>query len=125
MALAGTTWSLVAFGGSAGADGGDPPLAGSAITLRFEDQGDRLSGSAGCNLYSGAYTERGNDLTVASPLATTMRYCADPEGLMDQEGRYLMLIEAAQRYAIQQDRLTITSAIGSIVTQLTFVPTAP
>lgn len=78
---------------------GVPVLPNSAVTLRLD--GERVSGSAGCNLYSGTYrlmSKEGIDFTT---LTTTRRACT-PE-LMDQERRFLSILEAVEGYSFYSD----------------------
>lgn len=77
--LAGTEWILTLLNGS-------PPIEGSFITLAFEE--GRLSGSAGCNSYSGSYLLSGNRLQV-DQVAVTEMACLEPEGVLEQELAYL------------------------------------
>jgi hypothetical protein len=79
---------------------GVPVLPGSSVTLRLEG-GDRVSGSAGCNLYSGTYrlmSKEGIDFTT---LTTTRKACA-PD-LMDQERRFLSILEAVEGHSFYSD----------------------
>lgn len=69
-----------------------PVLLGTSITAVFE--GDTVSGSAGCNTYSGAVTRDGSSITIG-PLAVTTMMCEEPEGIMEQEQRYLESLETA------------------------------
>jgi heat shock protein HslJ len=61
--LAGTNWTFVSIGGVAVA-GGRP------TALQFD--GNRLSGSAGCNRFSGRYTAADGTLTAGPLMATEM-----------------------------------------------------
>lgn len=61
--LAGTNWTFVSIGGVAVT--ADRPTA-----LQFD--GDRLSGSAGCNRFSGRYTAARGTLTAGPLMATEM-----------------------------------------------------
>lgn len=85
----GTTWDFKFLG--TGEAVWLPVIPGTSITAKFE--GDTISGSAGCNDYSGAFTRDGNQMTFG-PLAVTAMECPEPEGIMEQEQRYL---EALQR----------------------------
>ncbi|SEH14230.1 Heat shock protein HslJ [Sphingopyxis sp. YR583] len=61
--LAGTNWSFVSIGGT--------PVAGDRPTsLQFD--GNRLSGSAGCNRFSGSYAVDGGTLKAGPLMATEM-----------------------------------------------------
>jgi len=98
--LAGLLWNLSSLM--------DQKLAaGSSISVEFTDDG-RVSGSAGCNRYSGAYTTSGNSLTISAPLATTMMAC---EGaIMDQEIAYLQALGEVKKFEISGDQLTLLDA---------------
>ena len=72
-------------------------LAETEITATFED--GTVSGSAGCNTYSAAYTLDESLLSIETPAATEMG-CLSPEGVMDQEGRYLSALSAVTAYQI-------------------------
>lgn len=61
--LAGTNWTFVSIGGAPVS--GDRPTA-----LQFD--GNRLSGSAGCNRFSGTYSVDGGTLKVGPLMATEM-----------------------------------------------------
>ena len=85
------------------------PLAGIHVTARFE--ASTLSGSAGCNAYSGAYTLAGPALTVGAIAATEMA-CLDPAGAMEQEQRYLGWLGDGSTYAIYGSQLWIETNDG-------------
>ena len=50
------------------------PVAGSKLSAIFT--ADQVSGSAGCNTYSGGYTIDGTTIKIG-PLASTQKACAD------------------------------------------------
>ena len=79
---------------------GVPILPGSSVTLRLEG-GGRVSGNAGCNLYSGTYRRMSKEGIDFTTLATTRKACA-PE-LMDQERRFLSILEAVEGYSFYSD----------------------
>jgi len=61
--LAGTSWSFVSIGGA-------PVVADRPTALQFD--GNRLSGSAGCNRFSGTYSVGGGTLKAGPLMATEM-----------------------------------------------------
>lgn len=75
------------------------PVEDSRVTLEFGDQ-DRISGNASCNRYMGAYTLTGESLSFG-PLATTMMACEEP--LMEQEEKFLALLEEVYRFELDAD----------------------
>jgi heat shock protein HslJ len=98
--LTGKMWVLTEFLGK-------PPVAGTGISAQFSADG-KVSGSAGCNRYSGTYTISANSITFSSPLATTMMMC--DESVMEQESAYLKALAEAKTYAVKGDQLTLTGA---------------
>jgi heat shock protein HslJ len=95
--LEGATWSLLAFVEPSPAEGlpARPPLTvdvdeGTEITITFE--GDALRGSAGCNSYQAGTHLDGSALSVEGVAVKGMA-CPSPEGVMEQEGRYLGVLK--------------------------------
>ncbi|MDZ3830680.1 MAG: META domain-containing protein [Sphingopyxis sp.] len=79
--LAGTNWTFVSIAGK-------PVSPDRPTSLAFE--GDRMSGSAGCNRFGGGYAADGKTLTPG-PLASTMMAC--PGAGMEQERAFFDLME--------------------------------
>ena len=95
--LEGPTWSLLAFVEPNPVEDvvvplplPTEPLPGTEITAIFKD--GAVGGSAGCNTYRAAYARDGDALTFGAISFTEMA-CLTPEGVMDQEGRYLELLQ--------------------------------
>jgi heat shock protein HslJ len=82
------------------------PLAGTSLTMLFKD--GSISGTAGCNTFQGKYTRQDNRLMIG-PVAATRKFCA-PEGVMDQERRFLAAIESAASWTIEGDVLDLRRA---------------
>lgn len=76
--------------------GGRALVDGSRATLAFGENG-HLSGSASCNRYTTSYELTGEGLTVGQT-AGTMMACEPP--LMEQEQRYLDILQQVQRFEI-------------------------
>ena len=104
--LTGTEWRLVSFG-SAGSE--TNLVAGTTVTLKFGEDG-RASGSSGCNSYGGTYQVRGDNISFGR-LISTKRACLD-QNANQQESRFLSALEAANRFRLSSDRLTILSDRG-------------
>ena len=100
--LGDTNWRLISLEGTS-------PIEGSSITLSFAD--GRAAGSAGCNRYFGSYEVDGKTLTLGA-LGSTKMACHDPQGVMNQEQRYLELLGAAERFEVRDGELRISSAEG-------------
>jgi heat shock protein HslJ len=105
------TWVLESYG-----DEGNQKavIEDTEVTAIFDEAESRVSGSAGCNGYFGGYEKKGNQLTFG-PLANTEMYCADPEGVMDQELDYLKLLGTAKSYEIEGSKLHIFCAGGNVL----------
>jgi heat shock protein HslJ len=104
--LTGTEWRLISFGPS----GSEASLvAGTTVTLKFGEDG-RASGSTGCNSYGGTYQVRGDNISFGR-LISTRRACLD-QNANQQEQRFLSALEAANRFRLSSDRLTILSDRG-------------
>jgi heat shock protein HslJ len=103
--LVGTDWAL-----------GDLPgqvLADVRPTIAFSGDGT-VSGSGGCNTFSGSYTVDGSNLTFG-PLVSTQKACED--AISNLEAAYLAALQATTAYEITDaGELNLTS--GS--TTLTF-----
>ncbi len=110
-ALTAAPWTLTAL--FDGIDTLNPPLAGSEITTLFGDAG-ALSGTAGCNNYTGSYTASDGTMTIG-PAATTMRLCEEPAGVMDQESLYLALLTTVATYTVEDNELMLADGSGQTV----------
>lgn len=97
--VTGRSWDLVLIEG-------DAPLPESRITIRLEDP-TQLFGESGVNRYFGSYEQVGKDGFRASPIAGTRM--AGPPELMEQETRYLELLQRADRvrYRKTDDGVTL------------------
>lgn len=106
--LTGSKWELVSFNNS-------KPIGNRPITLEFN--GFRMSGSAGCNRYSGLTKRDGKSINLEidkkdfddkdKRILTTKMYCPSPTGLMDQETSYLEQLFNSRRVFRQGDTLII------------------
>jgi len=104
LPLTGTDWVLEGY--NTGGDAVSSVIAGTTITAEFAPDG-RVTGNAGCNHYGGNYTADGANLSISSVYSTLM-YCSEPEGVMDQEARYLRLLANVTSYRVEGDRLVLT-----------------
>jgi heat shock protein HslJ len=107
--LNGTDWDLQSYNGTS-------PIEGRALTASFEK--GQISGSAGCNSYGGTYQIHGDQITISQLYSTEMA-CMDPEGIMDQEQRFLKALSGAQTFQVATGQLKIFGANREI---LTFIP---
>jgi heat shock protein HslJ len=92
-------------------------IEGTRITAVFEDDGT-LSGSAGCNDYSGTFSRDRGALKISSLSATEMA-CESPAGVMEQEQAFLEALPLATGYAVEGTGLTLLTREGTIVATFT------
>jgi heat shock protein HslJ len=91
---------------------GKPPVPGALISAEFTADG-KVSGTAGCNRYSGSYTVTGSSIQFSTPMASTTMAC--PQPVMDQETAYFTALAAARSYAVKGDQLTLKDSGGSVL----------
>lgn len=108
--LDGTTWTAT----SMTVDGTEQPLdSGSTLTLTFSD--GRVGASAGCNQQHAEAASSNGQLTVTSPMASTMMACE--QALMDQDQAIAAFLTANPTYVMYGDALTLTAGSTSIALQ--------
>ena len=88
-------------------------LPDARVTAEF--RGGTISGSGGCNTYSGPYTSTGSNNISVGGLVTSQMVC--DEAIMAQEQAYLTALGAAQSYSIAGNTLTIAHAGGALTFQ--------
>jgi heat shock protein HslJ len=99
--LHGSEWQLLTVGGA-------PAIAGYEATMMLT-QG-RVTGTTGCNRYTGSYTLPARDALEFGPIASTMMACSDPQ--MEQERAFLKALEGTRYYARSEGSLTLKGANG-------------
>lgn len=104
--LEGVTWSLTSYF----ADGSTNDVAeDAAIDATFTAADSTVSGSAGCNRYSGPYQASGSQLTFGA-LRTTQMACDDATNVLERV--YLASLAAARTYTATAESLTIYDGDG-------------
>lgn len=102
--LSGTNWRIESVGGVPAAGGRD-----AAISFT----GDRISGSSGCNRFSGSYDLNTTAMTLG-PIAATKMACPGPA--MEQENRLFALLKGTVGLDFRDgDTLILTGANGQKV----------
>lgn len=99
-ALSGTEWLAPELASGSGAQGVTP-------SLRFDPR--RISGSGGCNRFSGRVEASGDTLRLG-PLAATRKACAAPA--MQNEDRFFGALEKTRRARIEDGRLVLLGEDG-------------
>ena len=98
--IAGTHWTFVSIGGV-------PVVADRPTVLQFN--GDLLTGSAGCNRFSGRYAVDGTTLKAGPLIATEM---ACPGAGMTQEAAFFKLMAAPVSLSFADDGTLILTGSG-------------
>jgi heat shock protein HslJ len=108
--LAGTSWQLTSYQGPN--RDAVPAAPGSAATLKFGTTGD-LTGSTGCNTFSGTYTVDGQKLTIKlGPM--TMTGCTGAL-LTSQENAVTQLLPTVTGFTAAGGKLTLTGADNAVL----------
>ena len=115
LGVIGPTWALTTMQ----AAGGQPEqIASPAPTIIFGISG-QVTGSGGCNRFTGTYSaEIGGKLTF-SPLAATKIGCAAP--INDLETRYFALLQEVTGYTLDDGGATLQLTFAGAGRQLVFV----
>lgn len=114
LTLEGTPWR------AAGINNGRGGVVSTATTAlsTAEFTGGKVSGHAGCNTFNASY-EITDDRISMGPAMTTRMYCAEPDGIMDQEQEYLAALSRAQVFELTDNGLKLRDENGSL--QVNFV----
>ena len=120
--LAGTAWQIDGYNTGRGAVTGvaTGPEAGARPTIEFTAAGG-VRGSAGCNTYSGAWTESAGRLSIG-PLRTTRAVCATPPDAMEREAAILKALESVASAQREGDRLELRTATGALAISAVAAP---
>jgi heat shock protein HslJ len=109
VSLEGTSWEVISYNNGRG--GVVSVINGTGLTAEFGEDG-QLRGSAGCNDYNASYQIDGKAISIG-PAASTRKFCAEPDGVMDQEAEYLAALETAARYEIENDLMDMYTEDGA------------
>jgi len=115
QALAGTSWRAVSYNN--GKRAVVSVISGTRLTAVFDKDGN-MSGSAGCNTYSGAVSAKPPSIRIG-PLSATRKACSSPSGVMEQESEYLTAVQSAARYSVQGGKLELRTEDGAIAAEFT------
>jgi heat shock protein HslJ len=100
--LTDTSWQLAELGGQP---------AGKQ-SLKFDSSKGIVSGSGGCNNFTGAYQWSGKSLKMG-PLASTRRACMD-EASGKQENAYLQALDATRTWKVEGKTLILSGDSGQL-----------
>ena len=107
-------WVLLSF-----VEGGSsvPVIAGTEITATFSADGE-VSGNGGCNGYQGSYAAGEGSISFGA-VAITEIGCSEPEGILEQETRFVVTFTQAETYRFADGNLALEVGSGR---ELVFAP---
>ncbi|MDD1729121.1 MAG: META domain-containing protein, partial [Methanospirillum sp.] len=103
--LEGSAWRLSSYSRS---DGISTPVPNNTQVSAIFGKDRIITGSSGCNTYSGLYNLNGTNLSFSQVIVTRMA-CLDP-GTLETENSYLKLLEQVRVVSGQEKKLTMTNA---------------
>ena len=112
--LAGTQWKVTGYNNGRG--GVTSLVAATELTVDFGTDGS-VSGSAGCNNFTGSYAVDDADGIAFTPLAATRKMCPSEE-VMGQESQFLAALANATNWEIRGDRLQMRDNSGALQVDL-------
>ena len=101
-----TEWRLTAIDGQASVDQ-------SVVTLSIDVDRNKIGGSGGCNRVFANFRVNEGQLRVG-PLGLTKRFCGKPKGVMEQETRYVQVLQAVDRFQLEGEKLTANGTMGKL-----------
>ena len=114
LVLGGSRWVATMINNGRG--GVASVVEGTVVTVEFGTDG-RVSGSGGCNRFSGEYTLGGDDLTIG-PVASTRMACPEPVGVGEQESAYFAALARVASWMFREERLQLRAADGALQVEL-------
>jgi copper homeostasis protein (lipoprotein) len=105
--LASASWTLSELAGKPF----HPPSGQQAVTMSFDAQESQVSGSGGCNRYTGKYDTSGSTLHLG-PIASTRMMCATGS---DTEQTFFEMLDKVASYSIDGDVLSLRAADGTVL----------
>lgn len=114
QSLAGTSWRVTGY--NSGKEAVVSVRTGTSMTMTFTADA-RVSGSAGCNRFSASYQLDGGKLSFGPP-AATRKHCPKPEGVMEQEQRFLAALATVATARFEGDRLDLRTAADALAMTL-------
>jgi len=105
--LAGSSWSVVAMNNQSG--GVQSVVIDSEPTLTFDEESSGVTGSTGCNDFSGNYSTDGDSIEFGD-LAITQMFCEDTA---DQEVWMMAALADATTYTVDSQTLELFDETGS------------
>lgn len=109
-ALENKLWVLEAYGEP---DNLKSVLKGKGFTITFERKGAIVSGSDGCNAFTGTYKLKRNKISFPEPFIVTLSACGDET--IKQSSEVWSILGANESYNIDDGKLTIITGNNRIL----------
>lgn len=74
-----------------------PIIDGTDISIQFDSAAGQVSGTSGCNNFFGAFNTQSGAFSMG-PFGSTMMFCGEPEGVMEQEASILEALGGATSF---------------------------
>jgi len=103
LSLLDQQWKLQSFG-TIGEE--TSPIPDTKITIQFTED-NKFQGSSGCNHYFGTYEAPEGDVLSTSNIGCTLMACWSPQGVMEQETRYLEALNSICSFEVDQNNLKL------------------
>ena len=113
--LSGTTWKLSQLDGRLALGEAEAKVA----TMQLDVATQRVTGSTGCNRYSGGFALEGDAIRF-SPAAMTRMVC--PAAAMLQESAFAAMLGKAARLKVSGQQLEIYDEVGSVIARFDAMP---
>ena len=84
------------------------------VVVTADFQANQVSGLSGCNNYSGSYQASGNSLEFGQ-IATTLKLCVEPLGIMEQEADFLQALQSVAEYKVTGRTLEMSDDGGDVL----------
>ncbi len=95
-------------------------LPDTSITMMVEN--GQISGSAGCNFYGSTYTSQSDRSFILNEIEMTAMDCPEPEGVMEQEKRYIKALTSVRNYEVDTSELLLKEEGGGILLRFQRLP---
>jgi heat shock protein HslJ len=105
--LEGTTWLLIQY-----REGSSMAPVPETVRPEARFEAGTVSGSSGCNSFTGRYVVSGESMSI-SQVATTQMACPEPQ--MSVEASFLLDLATVASYSISGSQLTLRDATSSDV----------
>lgn len=108
--LSDTAWEVVNYNN--GREAVVSVLLGTEISANFGVEAN-LTGNAGCNQYFTSFATDGDTIEIGT-VGSTMRFCPEPPGVMEQEAEYLAALASAATYSVEGNTLQMRTAADQL-----------